>query len=138
MRSLVALTLVTSACAAQRSELPPPQPIPMPQSTATTFGPPPPPPAPPAETKPLVSMGMQWLYGAGEGAATSIQTYHAFRDYVLAAARKRPKDSVILADGASPGAPAFVPCGKKPLAVVLDVDETAIQNLGYEYVLAKS
>ena len=81
---------------------------------------------------------MQWLYGAGEGAAASIQTYGAFRDHALAAVRRRPRDSVILADGASPSAPAFVPCGRKPLAVVLDVDETVIQNLGYEYALAKS
>jgi 5'-nucleotidase (lipoprotein e(P4) family) len=93
---------------------------------------------PPAEPKPLVSTGMQWLYGAGEGAAASIQTYRAFRDHALSAARRRPRDSVILADRASPSAPTFVPCGRKPLAVVLDVDETVIQNLGYEYALAKS
>ena len=133
---VIALLMLTSACAAQPTELPPPPLIPMPVSTATTLEPPPPPP--PAETKPLVSAGMQWLYGAGEGAATSVQTYHAFRDFVLAAARKRPKDSVILAAGAATDAPLFVPCGRKPLAVVLDVDETAIQNLGYEYALAKS
>jgi 5'-nucleotidase (lipoprotein e(P4) family) len=138
MRTVVALCLATTACVAAREEVTPPAPIAMPHSTATTLGPPPPPPAPLAEIKPLVSTGMQWLYGAGEGAATSIQTYHSFRDYVLAAARRRPKDSVILRDGATVAAPAFVPCGRKPLAVVLDVDETAIQNLGYEYTLAKS
>ena len=27
----------------------------------------------------------------------------------------------------------FVPCGRRPLAVVLDIDETALLNLGYEY-----
>ena len=138
MRALVALTLLTSACAT----VPPPSAPPPPADVVAVDEPvpavrpaPPPPPAPP---RPLVSMGMQWLYGAGEGAAASIQTYRAFRDHVLAAARRRPKDSVILADGASMDAPAFVPCGKKPLAVVLDVDETVIQNLGYEYALAKS
>lgn len=136
MRAFVLLALLTSACAAQPVELPPPAPIPMPESTATTLEPPPPPP--PAEPKPLVSMGMQWLYGAGEGAATSLQTYRAFRDHALAAVRNRPGDSVILAEGATVTAPNFVPCGKKPLAVVLDVDETVIQNLGYEYALAKS
>ena len=76
---------------------------------------------------------MQWLYGSGEGGASSIQAYHAFRDHVLAAARARPRDSVILAEGSTLAAPRFVPCGERPLAVVLDVDETAIQNLGYEY-----
>ena len=43
--------------------------------------------------------GMQWLYGSGEGGASSIQAYHAFRDYVVAAAAARPRESVVLADG---------------------------------------
>jgi len=83
--------------------------------------------------EPRVPSGMQWLYGSGEGAATSIQAYHAFRDYVVAAARHRPRDSVVLADGATLAAPRFLPCGRRPLAVVLDADETVLQNLGYEY-----
>ena len=82
---------------------------------------------------PSVPSGMQWLYGSGEGGAASIQAYHAFRDHVLAAARNRPRDSVVLAEDATLEAPSFVPCGDRPLAVILDVDETAIQNLGYEY-----
>jgi len=76
---------------------------------------------------------MQWLYGSGESGATSIQAYHAFRDHVLAAARARPAESVVLAEGSTLDAPRFIACGDRPLAVVLDVDETAIQNLGYEY-----
>jgi 5'-nucleotidase (lipoprotein e(P4) family) len=92
---------------------------------ATAQTPPPPAPTPPA--------GMQWLYGSGEGGASSIQAYHAFRDYVVAAARARPRDSIVLAEGATLENPAMVPCGDRPLAVVLDVDETALQNLGYEY-----
>lgn len=76
---------------------------------------------------------MQWLYGSGEGGAASIQAYHGFRDFVLAAARARPAESVVLAEGSTLAAPSFLPCGDRPLAVVLDVDETAIQNLGYEY-----
>jgi 5'-nucleotidase (lipoprotein e(P4) family) len=82
---------------------------------------------------PSVPPGMQWLYGSGEGAATSIQAYHALRDYALSAARHRPRYSVVLAEGATLAAPRFVPCGRRPLAVVLDVDETALQNLGFEY-----
>jgi predicted secreted acid phosphatase len=82
---------------------------------------------------PSVPPGMQWLYGSGEGAATGIQAYRAFRDYVLAAARHRPRNSVVLADGATLAAPRFVPCGRGPLAVVLDADETVLQNLGFEY-----
>jgi 5'-nucleotidase (lipoprotein e(P4) family) len=76
---------------------------------------------------------MQWMYGSGESAASSIQAYRAFRDYVAAAARRRPVSSVVLAPGATLDTPRFLPCGRRPLAVVLDVDETALQNLGYEY-----
>jgi 5'-nucleotidase (lipoprotein e(P4) family) len=77
--------------------------------------------------------GMQWLYGSGEGAASSIQAYRGFRDYVLAKARSRPRWSVVLAPGATLAAPRFLPCGRRPLAVVLDADETALQNVGFEY-----
>ena len=76
---------------------------------------------------------MQWLYGSGEGGAASIQAYRAFRDYVVAAARHRPRQSVVLAAGATLASPRFAACGRRPLAVVLDVDETALQNLGYEF-----
>ena len=76
---------------------------------------------------------MQWLYGSGEGGAASIQAWHAFRDYVVAAARDRPRDSVVLAADSTLDAPSFLPCGERPLAVILDADETVIQNLGYEY-----
>jgi 5'-nucleotidase (lipoprotein e(P4) family) len=82
---------------------------------------------------PSVPPGMQWLYGSGEGGATSIQAYHAFRDYVRAAARHRPRYSVVLAEGSTLAAPRFLPCGRRPLAVVLDADETVLQNLGFEY-----
>jgi 5'-nucleotidase (lipoprotein e(P4) family) len=92
---------------------------------ASAQTPPPPAPTPPA--------GMQWLYGSGEGGASSIQAYHAFRDFVVAAARARPRESVVLAPDATLDAPRMIPCGERPLAVVLDVDETALQNLGYEY-----
>ena len=90
-------------------------------------------PAAATETTPRVPPTMQWLYGSGEAAATSIQTYHAMRDFVLAAARSRPARSVILETGSTLDSPRFAACGQKPLAVLLDVDETAIQNLGYEY-----
>lgn len=86
-----------------------------------------------AEAAPRVPAPMQWLYGSGEAAATSIQTYHAFRDHVVAAARARPANSVILEAGSTLASPRFAPCGGRPLAVVLDVDETVIQNLGIEY-----
>lgn len=114
MRPIAALLLL-SAAACTATGAPPPQ--------STT------PPVPAATVPPA----MQWLYGSGESAASSVQAYRGFRDHVLAAVRARPRDSVVLADGATLQAPRFVPCGDKPLAVVLDVDETAVQNLGYEH-----
>ena len=87
--------------------------------------------AQPAER--TVPPGMQWLYGSGESAASSQQAWRGFRNYVLGRARARPRQSVVLADGSTLAAPRFIPCGRRPRAVVLDVDETALQNLGYEY-----
>lgn len=89
--------------------------------------------APPAAVERRVPPGMQWLYGSGEAAAASLQAYDDFRDHVLAAVRERPARGVILVSGTTLETADFVPCGDKPLAVMLDVDETAIQNLGYEF-----
>jgi 5'-nucleotidase (lipoprotein e(P4) family) len=87
-------------------------------------------PAAPAGTPPA---SMQWLYGSGEAAALSFSAYRAFQNYAVAMGRHRPRDSVVLAPDATLRTPRFVPCGRKPLAVVLDVDETALLNVGYEY-----
>ena len=80
---------------------------------------------------------MQWLYGSGEGAAASLQTFRAFEAHALSAMRRRPRMGVVLSPGATMTAPRFAACGKKPRAVILDVDETALQNLGYERELAR-
>ena len=72
---------------------------------------------------------MQWLYGSGEGGASNIQAYHASATSVLAAARARPADSVVRR-GLDPRGAARLPCGDRPLAVVLDVDETGDPDLG--------
>jgi predicted secreted acid phosphatase len=74
--------------------------------------------------------GLQFLYGSGEAAALSRQTYAALEGYALARATHRSADSVIHADGATLAAPAEVPCGDKPLAAVFDIDETVILNTG--------
>jgi hypothetical protein len=91
----------------------------------------------PATTQPrgAVPAGMQYLYGSGEAAALSVQAYGALTRYLraqLVAAKHGEVRQVVLADGASLNAPRFEPCGKKPLAAVFDIDETAILNLGYE------
>ncbi|WP_380787281.1 HAD family acid phosphatase [Sphingomonas sp. R86521] len=79
---------------------------------------------------------MQYLYGSGEAAALDVQAYTALGDYLvgLPADRSIGHDvpSVVIARGSPLEAPRFVPCGDKPLAIVFDIDETAILNLGYE------
>ncbi len=76
---------------------------------------------------------MQYLYGSGEAAAPSAQAFNALIDHAAARVRSRPADSVVLAPGATLDAPRFVPCADKPLAVIFDVDETLLLNLGFEY-----
>ena len=112
MRAVLFLAgLAMAGCAAAQAPSPSPAPLP--------------PPNPPA--------GMQWLYGSGEGGAASQQAWGAFRNYVVALAERRPDESVVLSADATLENPLMIPCGQRPLAVVLDVDETAIQNLGFEY-----
>lgn len=76
-----------------------------------------------------VPAGMQYLYGSGEAVAASRQAYAA----MVAHVRSRPTRSVVLAEGATLANPRFEACGTRPRAVVLDVDETALLNTGYEY-----
>jgi 5'-nucleotidase (lipoprotein e(P4) family) len=78
---------------------------------------------------------MQYLYGSGEAAGLSNQAYRGLSRYladVVTYGRKDKRRQVVLSDGASLNAPQFEPCGPKPPAVVLDIDETALLNLGYE------
>ena len=109
----------------QLKELPPPS------GTAAQ----PPVVATPAGAVP-VPPGMQYLYGSGEAAALSIQAYQGLWSYVRNRALDRKTGgnvwSVVLARDGTLAAPKFTPCEQKPLAIVLDVDETALLNLGYE------
>ena len=80
---------------------------------------------------------MRWTYGSGEAAAASIQAWRVMADYAIATAARRPAASVPLGlPGAADGIATTSCTGKKP-AVVLDVDETVILNLGYEYWLTR-
>ena len=110
----LAAALLASGAIAQSA----PRPAPAPSAQATAA------PAPASLT------GLQFLYGSGEAAAISRQTYAALEGYALARAAQRPADSVILAEGATLQAPAYVPCGNKPLAAVFDIDETVTLNTG--------
>ncbi len=78
-----------------------------------------------------VPAGMQYLYGSGEAVAAGWQAYTTLAAYVLA--HRRDTRSVLLAPGATPDAPRWQSCGGRPPAIVLDIDETAVLNTGYEY-----
>lgn len=76
---------------------------------------------------------MQFLYGSGEAAALSLQAYQAMWAYLHNDLRfRKDKRSVVLSPGSTLANPKFEPCGERPMAVVLDVDETVLLNLGYE------
>lgn len=81
---------------------------------------------------------MRWLYGSGEAAAVSIQSWRMLADYAVARARERRiPQAVPMGIAGSVSQPACTQGDTiKPLAVVFDVDETVILNAGYEYWLA--
>lgn len=99
----------------------------------------------------IVPGAMAWLYGSAEAAALSEQAYNGMVRYVrdvldhardrrgrLPSQRKagtlpRWPASAVLAPGATAAMADTLPCGNLPPAVVLDMDETAVLNLGYEY-----
>ncbi|HVJ03603.1 MAG TPA: HAD family acid phosphatase [Sphingomonas sp.] len=92
--------------------------------------------AAPAASGASVPAGMQYLYGSGEASALSIQAWQALWNFIrVEIGYRRDKtriNSVVLAPGSTLENPRFEACGKRPLAVVLDVDETALLNLGFE------
>jgi len=89
-------------------------------------------PAPAPITVDGVPAGMQYLYGSGEAAAISAQAWRGLVGHVSGQLRARPRNGVVLAEGATLAAPRFAPCGGKPPAAVFDVDETVALNLGFE------
>lgn len=104
-------------------------------STAALASPPPTIPPPP----PMLA-GDQYLYGSAEASALTREVWHMLVDYVAEAAKAKGNDrkSVVLTIDATLNKPSFVPCGDKPPAVVVDVDETSILNLGMEYDTLKT
>jgi 5'-nucleotidase (lipoprotein e(P4) family) len=107
-----------------------------PQAVAVAQTPPPTPAAAPAPVAGTITPGMQFLYASGEGAALSVQAYRGLIDMMIARSSDRAVGlkvwSAVLTPDATLAAPKFEDCGAKPLAVVLDVDETSLLNLGYE------
>lgn len=90
---------------------------------------------------PGVPAGMQYLYGSGESAALSEQAYNVLVDAVrrrITSEKADPKAaadrvSAVLVPGGTLDQPSTLPCGNQPRAVVFDVDETLLLNLGFEY-----
>jgi len=79
---------------------------------------------------------MQWLYGSGEAAGASIQAWRSLADYAVARSLQRNVPfSVPMGLNGAIAEPATCITGDraKPLAVVFDVDETVLLNMGYEY-----
>ncbi|MDG2534848.1 HAD family acid phosphatase [Sphingomonas sp. HITSZ_GF] len=93
-------------------------------------------PATPAPAPGSVPPEMQFLYGSGEGSALSLQAYAALWNYLHNELRyRRDKSqisSVVLTRDSTLTSPRFETCGKRPMAVVFDVDETVLLNLGFE------
>jgi len=133
----VAATALLAGCATARPERPPARAV-----SAV--------PAAPVSA-PLPAGAMAYLYGSAEAAALSEQTYNALTAYVrgvIERARDRrgrlpterragtlPRwpNSAVLVPGATAASAETIPCSALPPAVVLDMDETAVLNLGYEY-----
>jgi 5'-nucleotidase (lipoprotein e(P4) family) len=76
---------------------------------------------------------MRWTYASGEAAGASIQAWRALTDHAIAAAARQPGASVPMGLPDTPGGIATTLCAGKRPAVILDADETAILNVGYEY-----
>lgn len=94
---------------------------------ANAYVPPDPPPVAPQ------LHGIQYLYGSAEAAALTRQTWRILSDYVDEQMALGDRRSVVLAPGSGLSNPRFDRCGDKPPAILLDVDETSILNLGAEY-----
>lgn len=94
------------------------------------------PPAAPAPAPGTVPPEMQFLYGSGEASAQSLQAYAALWNYLHNDLRfRRDKSqiaSVVMTRDSTLASPKFDACGKRPLAVVFDIDETVLLNLGFE------
>lgn len=80
----------------------------------------------------------RWLFGSGEAAGASIQAFRQLADYAVAKARQRsvPQSVMMGLPGGvnGVGEPSCRQGNRtKPLAVVFDVDETLLLNLGAEY-----
>lgn len=129
-RSLTALALVlvlAAPSAAMAKKASPAKAKPAVIAAPKTYFPPEPPAAPPQ------LHGIQYLYGSAEAAALTRQTWRILADFVDEQVAGGTHKGVVLTPDSTLSNPHFIPCGDKPPAIVLDVDETSILNLGAEY-----
>ena len=96
-------------------------------SAAKAYLPPEPPPAPPQ------LRGIQYLYGSAEAAALTRQTWRILADFVDEQLASGVHEGVVLTPDSTLTNARFLPCADRPPAIVLDVDETSVLNLGAEY-----
>jgi 5'-nucleotidase (lipoprotein e(P4) family) len=87
----------------------------------------------PAPAVPQQLHGMQYLYGSAEAAALTRQAWRALADFVDGELAANIHRGVVLTPDSTLATPRFVDCGDRPPAVVFDVDETVLLNLGAEY-----
>lgn len=82
---------------------------------------------------------MQWLYSSGEAAYLQKTIYSNMTDFVAAAVSSQHAQDIVISRtrSASPSR-GGADCGTKPPAVIFDIDETVILNLGYERYLSSS
>jgi len=123
----IAALLALAAPAAALAKNAPPAKAKIAAPAAKPFFPPEPPPPPPQ------LRGIQYLYGSAEAAALTRQTWRMLADFVDEQVASGTHRGVVLTPDSSLTNPHFIPCGDKPPAIVLDVDETSILNLGAEY-----
>lgn len=89
----------------------------------------PPPEAAPASPPPgAAAADAAFLSGSSESVAQSVQAYEGLVDMMIARSSDRAVGlqvfSTVLSPDATLAAPKFLPCGAKPLAVVLDINES--------------
>ena len=119
MKHALPILSLMALAACQTATMPPPEPAQAAPPPAAVSAP---------EARPLPAD--QWLFGSAEAQIMMAQSWKRIAAFAEASAAARPEYSVILAPGATAGAPEFLACGEKPLAAVFDVDETLIWNLG--------
>ncbi|WP_448657992.1 5'-nucleotidase, lipoprotein e(P4) family [Sphingomonas sp. CJ99] len=83
-----------------------------------------------------VPASAQYLYASAEASAISQQVYATLDRFLRERVDERVVGSLVMSmvpqAGSTPEDPRFRECGDRPLALVMDIDETLVLNAGYE------